>query len=98
MVSTTKQFFSDLIYGQQTVSVAGTAVILTSVTTTATITVRAHDNNTGNIYVGDSSVSSANGYILSEGETVSFDVNHASINICIDADTGGDGVSFIGAV
>lgn len=98
MVSTTKQSFSKLIFGQKTVATAGTAVILTATATTATLTIRSNDDNTGNVYVGDSSVSSSNGYILSEGETVSFDINHSDTNIFIDADTSGNGVSFIGAV
>jgi len=86
-----------LIHGQTTVATAGTAVLVVASQITDTITIKANPDNSGNIYVGDSGVGSANGYILEEGESISIDANHAGTNIFIDADTDGDGVSFIAA-
>lgn len=87
-----------LVFGQTTVTTAGTAVtLLGGAQTTGTITIKALDANAGNIYVGDSGVTSANGFILAAGEAVSIAHDHASDNIFIDSDNNGEGVSYIGS-
>lgn len=80
--------------GVTTVSSAGTSVQLSSNTPTASITIRALSTNTGLIYVGTATVSSANGFQLLADETLSLDLNNLS-KVYIDAAVNGDGVSYI---
>ncbi len=86
-----------VVNGQNTVASAGTAEVLASDTTVRSVTIRAHTGNTGEIFVGDLNVSSATGYILSQGEQISLDIDNL-IKVYIDAATTADGVSFIGVV
>lgn len=87
-------------YGQQDVSTAGTAEALNggtslSVPNGAVVTVRAHVASSGDlVYVGDTNVSSSDGFKLADGEGVSLAVDDVS-TIFVDADTAGDGVSWI---
>lgn len=82
--------------GQVSVSTPGTAVPLTATSTLVSIvTIKANSANVGAVYVGDSSVTSTTGLVLSAGESV--DVKIDDINkIYIDAANSGDGVSYIG--
>ncbi len=80
--------------GQTSVATAGTAVALAGTTTIQSISVRANTGNTNNIYVGNASVSSSNGFILAAGEGVSFDIDDPA-KVFIDSDTNGEGVSFL---
>jgi hypothetical protein len=87
-----------LIYGRTTVTTAGTAVLLLGASTeTNTFTITALEGNTGNIYIGDSSVDSTNGYIVPPGSSVSLDHDHAIENIYIDSDVNGEGVCYLGS-
>lgn len=82
--------------GQQSVSTAGTAEALNGGTslTVKSITIKADGGNGGNIYVGDSSVTSSNGFVLSSGESVSLAIDDVS-TVFIDADNSGEGVSWV---
>jgi len=80
--------------GQKTVTSAGTAEALGSSTAIDSITIKALATNTGNIYVGSSSVDDTNGFVLDAGDTVSLDIDNLA-DVYIDADTNGEGVSFI---
>lgn len=80
--------------GKTTVTTAGTSVVLASSTSIVSVTVRALSSNTNKIYVGSSSVSSTNGFQLSPQETVSLDINNLN-KVYIDADTNGEGVTWI---
>lgn len=78
---------------------AGTAVQLNggtsiSVPNGSALAVRAAGGNTGNIYVGDSGVSSSNGFVLGAGESVSMPIDDVS-KVHIDSDNDGEGVSWI---
>lgn len=77
------------------VTTAGTRVALQSATTNGGIVIKALKTNTGTIYVGGSTVSSANGFQLAAGDTVAFAINDAS-NVSIDASVNGEGVSWLG--
>lgn len=81
--------------GVTTVSTAGSAVQLSaSSTPTGSITIRALSTNTGIIFVGSSSVSSANGFELSADEVVSLDLNNLN-KVYLDCSVNGEGVSYI---
>lgn len=91
--------FSGLAHGQDSVTTAGTAVQLnggTSLTIPdgAELVVRADGGNAGNIYVGDSDVSSSNGFVLGAGESVSLPTSDVN-NVYIDSDNDGEGVSWL---
>ena len=86
--------YSILGNGVQNVTTAGTAVQLASSNAIKSITIRAKSTNTGIIYVGTSTVSSANGFQLSSQETVSLDIANIS-TIWIDSSVNGEGVSYI---
>jgi len=92
----TLKAFDKIIFGRKAVTTAGTAVILLAATITDTLTIKALAGNAGDIYVGNSTVDSTNGFPLSPGETVSLDIDHNADNVYIDAATSGDGVAFIG--
>lgn len=78
---------------QASVTNAGTRVQLAAASCKS-ITIKAKDTNTGYIYVGNSGVTSANGFILGSGETVSVDVNNANL-MWIDSSVNNEGVSYI---
>lgn len=83
-----------VINGKKTVTTAGTRVTLAASTTVKGVTVKALAANTGKIYVGDTSVASANGFELAASESVSLDL--ANLNtINLDSSVNGEGVSFI---
>ena len=89
----------ELLHGQTNVTTAGTAVVLLSgAQVTYTLTISSKETNTGNIYIGDSSVDSSNGFILPPGGAISIDHNHSLDNIYIDSDNDGEGVSYIGSI
>jgi len=86
---------SDTVYnGQKTVTAAGTAEALASTTSIKSVTIQALRSNTGNIYVGDSSVDSTNGFVLSPGASVATEIDDLA-TIYIDADINGEGVCYI---
>jgi len=86
-----------LIYGKTTVTTAGTRVILMVANTKSnTIIIKASPDNMGNIYVGDNLVTSANGFRLEAGSTLSLPHDHSKDNLYIDADNSGEGVDYIG--
>lgn len=80
--------------GQKTVTTAGTQEALASATTIESVTIKALAANTNNVYVGDSSVSSSNGFVLDAGEAVSLDIADLA-TVYIDVDTNGEGVSYL---
>jgi len=84
-----------MLFGRTTVGTAGTAVILTTATKTDTVTIKALSTNTGNVYVGDNTVSSTNGFPLASSESISIDLDHNVSNLYIDADNNGEGVAWI---
>ena len=82
------------ISGQKSVTTAGTAVALASSTEIISVVIKAKSGNTGNIYVGDSTVDSSTGYILGPGDAVSFDMTDLAA-VYIDSDVNGEGVSWL---
>jgi len=86
---------STINYGQ--VTVGTTAVQLTSTSTPLNfgIVVKADPNNSGNVYVGDSSVSTSNGYLLTPGESISFEIDDVS-KVYVVADTDNQKIYWIG--
>lgn len=81
--------------GNKNVTTAGTRVTLASSQAVKSVTIKAKKANTGVIYVGDTSVSSSNGFALDPGETVSLDL--ANLNtVNLDASVSGEGVTYIG--
>ena len=88
---------NSILHGQNTVAAAGTAELLISATQeTMIVTIKALAGNSGTIYVGDSDVSSSNGFALAAGQEVTLVIDNAQANIYIDAGTNSDGVSYIG--
>jgi hypothetical protein len=82
--------------GQATVTAAGTAELLITMGEMSTrITIKALATNTGNIYVGTSTVDSADGFILAAGEEVTIVIEMGQTDIYIDSDVNGEGVSYI---
>lgn len=58
------------------------------------VSVKADPDNAGQAYLGDASVTTANGYILAPGDAVGFDVDDLA-TVFFDVDTTGDVVSFL---
>lgn len=85
-----------LVNNQVIVASAGTAVPLSATSVPVfSVTIKAAPTNSGAIYIGDSSVSSSNGFLLSKGDTVSFDISDLT-NIYVDSETSNDGVYVLG--
>lgn len=83
---------------RETVDEAGTAQPLSATSIEAYgVTIKALADNTGDIYVGDSNVSSTNGFVLDAGEELTLKPGGwVELNqIYIDAGTTDDGVSAI---
>ena len=98
-----------ILTAQRAVTAAGTAEKIKETpepfqSKVISVTVRANTGNAGNIYVrngDDVSSCSTTSYILSAGEVLTLDVHDiydAYLNlskIWIDADTSGDGISYV---
>ena len=85
--------------GSITVATPGTAVaVATSGNAITAVSFRARTDNTGAVYVGDSGVSSSNGYRLEPGDelTLSFRETIDLRRFFVDADTANDAVDFAG--
>lgn len=82
--------------GQKTVTTAGTAVQLSVLGAAAVhgVRVKALHANTGDIYVGKSTVASGNGFVLDAGEEAYIQCSNAN-QIYIDSSVNGEGVSFL---
>jgi len=80
-------------FGQTNVTTAGTRVALTA-TATRVFLIKALSTNTGLIYVGDNTVTSANGHVLSAKEEALLPLDASEIQI--DSSVNGEGVSWIG--
>ena len=84
-----------LIYhNKKTVTTAGTRVALAASQAVRSVCIKALAINTGYIYVGDSSLSSTNGFQLLAGESVSLDISNLN-TIYIDSSVSGEGVTYI---
>ena len=81
--------------GQKYVSTAGTQVALaSSQAITHSVTIMAQSGNSGWIYIGNSSVSSSNGYILDAGDTLELKIANLA-TVYVDSSVSGEGVSYI---
>lgn len=81
------------INGKTTVTTAGTRVQLAT-NTCVSITIKALASNTGTIYVGNSTVSSTNGYQLAAGDSISADISNTN-KFYIDSSVNGEGVTWL---
>lgn len=82
------------VNGHTTVTTAGTRVVLAGSTTVKSVTIKALGANTGIIYVGDSGVTSANGFPLYARDTISMDISNLN-TIYIDSSISGEGIAYI---
>lgn len=85
-----------LLHGKKTVTVAGTEEALAAATPCRRVRVKALFANSGNVYVGDSTVGSADGYVLRANEEVEVFVDDLS-KVYIDVDVSGEGVTYLGS-
>lgn len=79
--------------GKTSTVTAGTRVVLAASQTVVSVTIKALITNTGLIYVGNSTVAASNGFQLSAGETVSFDLTNLN-TINIDSSVSAEGVTY----
>jgi len=81
--------------GSKSVATAGVRVQLSSASIPCKkVTIQASLNNTGNIYIGDSTVSSANGIFITP--TFSYLMTPSNLNLVyLDADTNGNSVTYL---
>jgi len=77
----------------KTTTNSGSAVVIKSDTTIRSVTVKALNSNTGLVYVGNSGVSSANGYELQAGESLDIDIDNTN-KVYFDVSVNGEGVSY----
>lgn len=70
-----------------------TAISITSVPIKS-ILIKAVITNTGTMYIGNSTVSSSNGYPLVAGESVSLDISNLN-TIYIDSSVNGESITYI---
>jgi len=86
-----------LATGQVSVGSAGTAEALATdqpVPDGTPVAIRANSDNATPVYIGDSSVTASIGIELTAGDGITLNINDVS-EIYVDADTSGDGVSWI---
>jgi len=84
----------EIFNGQKDVAAAGTAVALSTSQAIKRVTIKAKSTNGNLIFVGDSSVSSSNGYILAANEEISILIDNLN-KVYIDSAANDDGVSYI---
>lgn len=85
---------TSIYHNKKTVTTAGARVALASSQAVMSVCIKALITNTGYIYVGDSSLSSTNGFQLLAGDTVSLDISNLN-TIYIDSSVSGEGVTYI---
>ena len=92
-----REKMASAISGQKTVTTGGTAEKLGSQIINGPLMIKALIANTNNIYVGNVSgdVADTNGLELAAGDAVVFDFVGNLASIWIDADTNGEGVSWL---
>lgn len=84
-----------VLHNKKTVTSAGTQEALAgSSPIKHSVTIKALAANTNNVYVGSSSVSATNGYVLDAGETLTLQISNLNL-VYIDVDTNGEGVTFV---
>jgi hypothetical protein len=81
--------------GKTTVTTHGTRVALATAQAVSSVTIKALAANTGTIYVGNTAVSSANGFQLAKSDSVSLDITDLS-TVWIDSSVDGEGVTYLG--
>ena len=80
--------------GRVTVTAAGTAEQLPTVTVDGELTITALSGNAGTVYVGDSTVDATSGDPLQPGQSITVSINNAD-GLYVDADNGGDTISYL---
>ncbi|MFA6142510.1 MAG: hypothetical protein WC738_04355 [Candidatus Omnitrophota bacterium] len=88
---------TSIISGQKAVTTAGTEVALASTTAILSVTLKAKVGNTGYIYTGPNGVSSTTGFVLSKGESITYDTDDLA-DVYIDSSVNGEGVSYTALV
>ena len=81
-------------FGQNTINAAGTAEVLGATKAVRSCSIRANTGNSGNLYIGDSTVTQSNGRILDASDPLDMDIDSTS-DVYINADTSDDGYSYI---
>lgn len=84
-----------ILNGQTNVTTAGTRVTLAGSTTSKGVTVCAKLANTGVIFIGNSTVSSANGRVLRAGDCQSMAITNLQ-TVNLDSSVSGEGVNYFG--
>ena len=82
-------------YNQVTVGTSAVQLATSSTPLKFGIVVKADPSNSGKVYVGDSSVSTSNGYCLTAGEGIAFEIDDAS-KVYVVADTDNQKVYWLG--
>ena len=90
---TSESALTSLGTAQLNVTTAGSRVQL-GTNACKSVTIKAKTTNTGNIFVGNVTVTSANGFILGSGDSISLDVSNTNL-IYIDSSVNGEGISYI---
>ena len=86
-----------VIHGQKTVAAAGTPEQLRGAQPLESgVTVKALTDNTGTVYVGSNTVSSANGFTLEADEQIFIEISDTK-HIWLDVSVNGEGVSYLGS-
>ena len=92
--------FAGLTDGVKTVTAAGTAEPLAATSTECiSVVVQALVDNTGNVFIGASTIEDGRGIELEPGDSLTFaGVNNRNlydlVNIYVDAETNGEGVGY----
>lgn len=77
--------------GHKTVTTAGTRVQLANIACKA-VSIAAKADNTGKMYLGDSSVDATNGRILEPGESIDIAIDNLN-RFYLDSEVDGEGIS-----
>lgn len=85
-----------LRHGRATVVAAGTRVSLIGAgIRTRSVTIKADKDNTDEVFVGGSTVTTANGFPLEERDTLTLELDNAEDEIFIDSVDSGDSVDWV---
>ena len=85
---------ASIFNGQKTVAATGTAEAIAATQAANGVTIKALAANTNPVYVGNSGVTTSNGYELAAGEAVFLEVDDLA-KVFVDVTTNGEGVSFL---
>ena len=85
------------ITNNKVTTTSGVRVALAASTVVASVSIKALHTNKGSVFIGNSTVSSSNGYVLRANDTIDLDIDDLA-KVYMDVSSNGEGITYIAVV